>query len=177
MGKRIGVFGGSFNPIHHGHLVLAQDVMEICELDEVRFVPCGIPVHKAEPELAAAVHRVEMVQLSIRSDHRFTVSDYEVSRDTASYTVDTLEAMLVESPGCELTFLLGTDSLPELHNWHRINDLLSLVAVVSVVRPGFEAREVVFTIKFCRCPLYAGIIQNATHARVRTRSTGNAHAP
>lgn len=140
---RIGVFGGSFNPIHHGHLILAQDVMEACDLDEVQFVPCGAPNHKDKHELAPAEHRMAMVDLVTESDFRFSSSDREIRRDRTSYTVETLEELQVENPDDEFCFLVGTDSFPELSDWHRIHDLLARFTVIGLVRPGFgiEALE------------------------------------
>ena len=138
MGERIGVFGGSFNPIHHGHLILAQDVMEACELDEVRFMPCGTPNHKDAAELAPAEHRLGMVELVTESDFRFAASDREVRRDRISYTVETLEELQAENPDDEFCFMVGTDSFPELSDWHRIDDLLAQFTVIGLVRPGFE---------------------------------------
>ena len=138
MGKRIGVFGGSFNPIHHGHLVLAQDVMEACELDEVLFIPCGSPNHKAAAGLAPAEHRMRMVELVTESDFRFTSFDLEIRRGSTSYTVETLEELQAECPDDEFYFMVGTDSFPELSDWHRIHDLLARFTVIGLVRPGFE---------------------------------------
>jgi nicotinate-nucleotide adenylyltransferase len=139
---RIGVFGGSFNPVHVGHLVLAQDALEAGELDEVLFVPCGVPAHKRVLDMAPAEHRVAMLELVTELDEGFAVSRIEVDRPGISYTLDTLDALQRRRPGAELVFVMGSDSLPELHAWSRIEVLLHRYAMLAVVRPGLGLAEV-----------------------------------
>lgn len=138
MAARVGVFGGSFNPVHVGHLVLAQDALEAGELDEICFVPCGVPPHKPVDDMAAAAHRVAMLELVVELDEGFSVSRLEVDRPGVSYTIDTLEALQRRLPGARLVFVMGSDTLPELHTWHRIEELLGRYETLAVVRPGLD---------------------------------------
>ena len=138
---KIGVFGGSFNPLHHGHLILAQDVLETFELESLIFVPCGRPAHKHEADLADPEHRLAMLEPIVELDPRFEVSDWEIRRQGVSYTIDTLEALSRERGGQTLCFIAGSDTLPELHTWRRIADLLDAFPIVSLVRPGYSHEE------------------------------------
>jgi nicotinate-nucleotide adenylyltransferase len=134
----IGVFGGTFNPVHTGHLVMAQDALERFELDTVLFVPSRRPPHKDADELAPARHRVAMLDLAVAEDPRFEVSPVEIERDGLSYTVDTVQLLRRQNPGSDLSFIIGSDTLPELHSWKDIRRLLDLCEVVTVARPRFD---------------------------------------
>ncbi|MEI8122045.1 MAG: nicotinate-nucleotide adenylyltransferase [bacterium] len=133
---RLGVLGGTFNPVHLGHLIMAQDALEHFELSKVVFVPCALPPHKSVAELAPARHRLAMLETAIEGDLRFEVSDIEIQRGGTSYTVETLRILAAEHPGVELYFIIGADSLPELHLWREVESLLSLCRVVTIARPG-----------------------------------------
>ena len=111
---RLGVYGGSFDPIHWGHLLLAEQCREQCELDAVWFVPAGIPPHKQSSEITPGKARAEMVEFAIAGCPGMSVSDLELKRAGKSYTVDTLEALHAEDPSRELYFLIGADSLHDL---------------------------------------------------------------
>lgn len=144
---RTAVFGGSFNPIHYGHLLLADEVLEYLELDRVLFVPAGIPPHKPASALAPAADRYAMVKLAIAGQPRFEVSDVEVRRPGPSYTVDTLE--LLAAGGDELFLLLGSETFLDLLGWRaprRIAELARLAVVPRTGRPfdpeGQAARKV-----------------------------------
>ena len=141
MGQYIGVFGGSFNPVHHGHLILAQDILESFELDLLLFVPCGVPPHKDPRQLAPGPHRLAMLQLVTEADPRFDVSAHELERESRAYTFDTLNDLQEAFPGATLSFVIGGDTLPELHTWYRIEALLSRYRIISLVRPGFGRDE------------------------------------
>lgn len=141
MVQKTGVFGGSFNPIHHGHLILAQDVLESFELDHLLFVPCGFPPHKDLSDYAPGDHRVNMLEMVAETDPRFEVTGMELERDSTSYTYDSLNALQDESPDEEILFVIGSDTLPELHTWHRVEDLLDEFRIVSLVRPGFRRED------------------------------------
>ena len=138
MAATIGVFGGSFNPVHNGHLILAQDILEAYELDRILFVPCGYPPHKDPAQLAAAEHRLAMLEQVAELDPRFDLSQIELQREGKSFTIDTLEALQADLPDRELAFIVGSDTLPELRSWHRINDLLHRHRILAPVRPGFD---------------------------------------
>lgn len=131
---RLGVYGGSFDPIHWGHLLLAEQCREQCELDEVWFVPAGIPPHKESSEVTPGKARVEMVEFAIAGCPEMSVSDLELKRSGKSYTVDTLEALHAEDPARELFFLIGADSLHDLPTWRTPERLCELATVVAVNR-------------------------------------------
>lgn len=136
--KRIGIMGGTFNPIHIGHLLLAQAAYERYDLAKVLFMPCSQPCHKSAPRLLAGEHRLAMVRAAIDDDHRFQASDLEVRRGGISYSVDTLKALHALHPGAEFFFIIGTDSLLELHQWKDIATLLTLCTFVTFYRPGVD---------------------------------------
>ena len=134
--KRIGIFGGTFDPVHMGHLVIAQDAAEKLELSEVRFIPASIPPHKQHLQQSSSEHRLNMLKLAVEADIRFSVSDVEVCRGGISYTFETLCELNAEMPDVELILIVGSDTLVDLHNWYNIDELLELCEVASFMRPG-----------------------------------------
>lgn len=135
---RIGVFGGSFNPIHLGHLIAAECCREQRALDRVIFVPAAIPPHKQEHTLAAAQQRLEMVGLAIGGHESFTASAIEIERGGVSYTVDTLAAVAAEHPGAELHLILGPDSVRQLPTWREPEQIAARARLVAVERDGID---------------------------------------
>lgn len=134
---RIGVLGGSFNPIHFGHLLLADELCEALALDEVRFVPARHPPHKPEQDLAPAKHRYVMTQLAIRGNPRFAVSDIELNRPGPSYTVDTLETLRQEAgPSATFFLLLGSETFLDFLSWRAPQRVAALARLVVVPRTG-----------------------------------------
>ena len=127
------MFGGSFNPIHFGHLLVADDIAETLALDRVLFVPAAVPPHKPASELAPAVHRFAMTQLAVAEHPRFEVSDVELRRTGPSYTVDTLEAL---GPLGELYLIIGSETFLDLLSWHEPRRLPELARLVVVPRTG-----------------------------------------
>lgn len=138
---RLGLFGGTFNPVHMGHLLVAQDALEQFELTRVLFIPCARPAHKEGQGLAPARHRLAMLERAIKGDRRFEVSDIELARSGVSYSIDTVSALAAAHPGMELVFIIGADSLVELHQWREVRRLLGLCRVVTLVRPGLEEEQ------------------------------------
>ena len=114
---RLGIFGGTFNPIHLAHLILAEQCLEACRLDRVLFVPAGQPPHKSDRQITPARVRLEMVELAIAGHHGFQVSAIEVNRPGPSYSAETLAELANQHVGDELFFLVGSDSLADLPLW------------------------------------------------------------
>jgi nicotinate-nucleotide adenylyltransferase len=131
---RTGIFGGSFNPIHYGHLLVADQVVEILNLDRMVFVPAPSPPHKPPRELAPAPHRAAMVRLATAGNPRFAVSAIELERGGPSYTVDTLAAL--GQGGDDLHFVMGSETFLDLLSWHDPQRLPSLARLVVVPRAG-----------------------------------------
>lgn len=131
---RTALFGGSFNPIHLGHLLLADDVRERLALDRVIFMPLGVPPHKPAGVLASAADRYAMVQLAIADNPAFEVSDLEMRRAGPSYTVDTLEALQV--PASELFLIIGSETFLDLLSWREPRRIARLCRIVVVPRTG-----------------------------------------
>jgi nicotinate-nucleotide adenylyltransferase len=132
----IGILGGTFDPIHHGHLRLAQEALEQCRMQQVRFIPSGTPPHRAPPQ-ASPTARLEMVRLALHSHHQFIVDVREAYRTDPCYTVDTLTS-LREELGQEqaLCLLVGSDAFLQLHTWHEWKQLFELAHIVVMQRPG-----------------------------------------
>jgi nicotinate-nucleotide adenylyltransferase len=132
---RLGVLGGTFDPVHSGHVAVAEAAVECAELDEVVFVPAGNPPHRPAAE-ASPQQRLEMCRLAIADDPRFALSDIEVRRDGPSFTIDTLLALRGANPHAELFLILGWDAASQLRSWHRPDEVLALAPIVVVSRPG-----------------------------------------
>ncbi|MBC7258415.1 MAG: nicotinate-nucleotide adenylyltransferase [Chloroflexi bacterium] len=137
---RLGVFGGTFDPVHYGHLVAAEEVRYRLRLDKVLFVPAGMPPHKLDHDITPTRHRVAMLELAIASNPGFALSRVDIDRHGPCYTVDTLALLHEEyGPGTELFFLMGMDSLAEILTWKDPERLIRLAQIVVVGRPGFQA--------------------------------------
>jgi nicotinate-nucleotide adenylyltransferase len=134
--SRLGVLGGTFNPIHLGHLVLAESLRESLALDRVLFVPAGTPPHKTAPGIAPAVDRYAMAALAVAGHPAFATSDVEVRRAGPSYSVDTLEALAGEWPGEHLFFLMGSDTFLDLLTWHTPERLTAWATLAVGYRAG-----------------------------------------
>jgi nicotinate-nucleotide adenylyltransferase len=138
--RRVGILGGTFDPIHVGHLAIAEDCWYQLGLSDVLFVPAGAPPHKRERPVSAAADRVAMVALAIADNSHFQLSRVDVDRPGASYTVDTVRTIQAEvGPDAQLFFIIGADSLADLPSWHQPNLLLELCQLVAVNRPGYPA--------------------------------------
>ena len=138
----LGVFGGTFDPIHLGHLVVAEEARSVLQLDEVLFIPTGQPWLKSGLKITDAAHRLAMVELAVKSNPGLRSSDMEVRRPGPTYTVDTLTELRQElGPGPELHLILGLDSLADLKRWHLPERIFDLSRVVAVTRPGYEDFE------------------------------------
>jgi nicotinate-nucleotide adenylyltransferase len=131
---RVGVMGGTFDPIHHGHLVAASEVAQWFDLDEVVFVPTGEPWQKAGVSLSE--HRYLMTVIATASNPRFTVSRADIDRDGPTYTIDTLRDLHAERPDAELYFITGADAIAQILSWRDHDELWDLAHFVAVSRPG-----------------------------------------
>ncbi len=140
-GRRIGVMGGTFDPIHHGHLVAASEVADRFSLDEVRFVPTGQPWQKSAEEVSAAEHRYLMTVIATAANPRFTVSRVDIDRSGPTYTKDTLTDLRAEDPDAEYFFITGADALSAIMSWRNVHELFSLAHFIGVTRPGYLLRD------------------------------------
>lgn len=137
-GRRIGVMGGTFDPIHHGHLVAASEVQSRFSLDEVIFVPTGQPWQKDRDQVTHAEHRYLMAVIATASNPRFTVSRVDIDRGGPTYTVDTLTDLRATHPDDELYFITGADALAAIMSWHDAGHLFDLARLIGVTRPGYQ---------------------------------------
>jgi len=137
---RVGVLGGTFDPIHIGHLVIAEEARVELQLERVVFVPAGLPPHKLEHVLSPVEHRLAMVELAIASNPHFTVSRVDIERSGPSYSVDTIALLQGEwGAGVEIYFIMGSDSLRDILTWHEPQRLIRLCYFAVVNRPGHQA--------------------------------------
>lgn len=132
----IGILGGTFNPIHYGHLRIALEVLELCELDHVRLIPSAVPPHRPQPE-ASSKQRLAMTRLAAEHEPQFVVDDCELSRAGDSYTVDTLLRLKQQFPEQTLVFIMGMDAFAHFQSWHRWETILQLCHIVVVHRPQY----------------------------------------
>jgi nicotinate-nucleotide adenylyltransferase len=133
---RIGVFGGTFDPVHLGHLIMAEQCREQARLDQVWFVPAARPPHKSEADITPFERRAEMLALAIAGHSAFQLNDLEKNRPGPSFTVETLEALARDHPGNEYLWILGSDSLNDLPLWREPQRILELAGLLIVARPG-----------------------------------------
>lgn len=138
--RRIGLFGGTFDPPHLGHLVLAECARDRLGLDEVRFIPAGRPPHKPGTRLTPAARRVAMARLAVRGNPAFAVSTIETRRGGPSFTIETLREVAAERPRARLYLIMGADSLDEFATWREPEGILRLATLAVAERPGATAR-------------------------------------
>jgi nicotinate-nucleotide adenylyltransferase len=130
--------GGTFDPIHHGHLVAASEVRAWFDLDEVVFVPTGQPYQKSDRQVSPAEHRYLMTVVATASNPRFTVSRVDIDRPGPTYTVDTLTDISAQHPDADLYFITGADALPEILKWRSAQDMFRMAHFVGCTRPGYR---------------------------------------
>lgn len=139
--RKIGVMGGTFDPIHNGHLVAASEVADRFELDEVIFVPTGDPWQKADRHVTDSEDRYLMTVIATASNPQFSVSRVDIDRGGPTYTIDTLRDLREMYPGAELFFITGADALSSIMSWHDWDQMFGLAQFVGVTRPGYELSE------------------------------------
>ncbi len=137
--QKIGLFGGSFDPIHHGHLILARDAMEQLGLAKVIFIPANISPHKLDHPPAPAAARCEMLAAAIAGEPRFEMDTCEVEREGVSFAVDTVRRMIERHPATDFFYFIGEDNLAALHTWKEIEELRRLAPFVVLARGGTPA--------------------------------------
>lgn len=136
---KIGIFGGTFDPIHNGHLRVAEEIGESFLLKKIYFVPVYIPPHKSNRKISDVEDRLAMVRLAIKGNSRFTLSDIEARRGGVSYSIDTIQVM--EKKFKELYYLIGVDAFSEIDTWHRYKDLFYHTNFIVMVRPNHKGRS------------------------------------
>jgi nicotinate-nucleotide adenylyltransferase len=140
-GSRVGIMGGTFDPIHHGHLVAASEVASLFGLEEVVFVPTGEPWQKSEREVSPGEHRYLMAVIATASNPRFWVSRVDLDRAGPTYTIDTIQDIAAVRPGADLYFITGADALAQILSWKDAEDALKHATFIGVTRPGYELSD------------------------------------
>ena len=135
---KVGILGGTFDPIHLVHLMVAEQVREACQLDEIWFMPSHIPPHKQEKEITDSTHRLNMVELAIKGVSYFRSFPFELDRSGPSYTVDTVRDLKLLYPETDFHFIIGGDMADYLPHWYQVEKLVELVKLIGVHRPGFR---------------------------------------
>lgn len=135
--NRIGIIGGTFDPPHVGHLLIAEEVRIALELNEVWFIPTNEPPHK-EKAMTDGKDRVKMVKKAVKNNHHFKVNEIEMEREGKSYTIDTMKALKYRNPDKEFYFIIGADMVEYLPHWYKIDELMELVNFVGVKRQGYN---------------------------------------
>lgn len=145
--QKIGLFGGTFDPIHFGHLRAAEEIKQILELNKVYFIPSAIPPHKTQSIITDASKRLEMIQLAIEGNPYFDVSEFELQSDTTSYTINTMEHFIKTMPDVEFYFILGNEQFNHIESWKEYKRLFELTNFAVITRPGFSELD------SCKVPL------------------------
>ena len=138
---RLGIMGGTFDPIHYGHLFVAEDARLMFKLDRVIFIPNGIPPHKQVGAMTTARHRYAMTLIATHNNPTFVCSPMEVQRSGPSYTIDTLHQLRRENPLAELFYITGVDAIAEMMSWKSHEDVIQLAQFVAATRPGFALNQ------------------------------------
>ncbi|ADC50700.1 nicotinic acid mononucleotide adenylyltransferase [Alkalihalophilus pseudofirmus OF4] len=139
---RVGLFGGTFDPPHLGHMMLAEHTRVECELDQVWFIPASTPPHKKRPDMSSIEERLELVTVATRSNPHFYVSTIERDRGGRSYTIDTVKQLKEQYPDYTFFFIIGGDMVESLPSWAGIEDLINLITFIGVNRPGYSPSPV-----------------------------------
>ena len=140
--KKVGILGGTFNPPHIGHCIIANEVLHALELDEVRLMPNAIAPHKDVENRATDAQRLEMVRLAIQDVEGLLIEAFELERGGVSYSYETMRKLIEQEPSTKFYFIIGGDSIDSLHTWYRIDELVKLVQFVGVNRPGTKSKSI-----------------------------------
>jgi nicotinate-nucleotide adenylyltransferase len=151
MKKKVGLLGGTFNPPHIGHLVIAQQVLEKAQLDEIRFLPNHVPPHKKKDETVSVEQRLRMLEGAIKGNPKFTIEKIELEREGPSYTYDTVKALTERDSEIDFSFIIGGDMIEYLPKWFRIDELTDMVHFIGVNRPAYS-HETSYKVQFVEIP-------------------------
>ncbi len=167
---KIGIFGGSFNPPHYGHLLLGEFARDQYSLNKILFIPSFIPPHKQYQSLASSEHRLVMLQIAIEGNRFFQVSEIEIKRGQVSYTIDTVKQIEQQYPSADLFLIIGIDNLIDFYSWREPQELLDMVQLIVFNRPGYKFEDIPPTLKdavqFVNAPLL-GISSSEIRRRVQ----------
>ncbi|NLK74867.1 MAG: nicotinate-nucleotide adenylyltransferase [Clostridiales bacterium] len=155
---KVGIMGGTFNPIHFGHLILAETAYEEIGLDRILFMPSKNPPHKDSTEVISEEHRLKMVELAVQGNPHFQLSTIELDREGTTYTVDTLAQLTKENPNTDYYFILGADSLIKLETWKNCQGVLDLCTVVVAGRDDLKTEDIQLKIQYYKDKYGARII-------------------
>ncbi|MFW5995634.1 MAG: nicotinate-nucleotide adenylyltransferase [Halanaerobiaceae bacterium] len=171
MSKRVAVLGGTFDPVHFGHLIMAEQAYNSFDLDEIIFIPSGKPPHKNHEHVSQAAHRLEMVRRAVGDNEHFSVSEWEIDRKEESYTVETLKYFENSYPGWHIYFLIGADSLYDVFNWKAPEYILGHANLIVVSRPGYSLENIYKDDRFRpyrqRINILEGILINISSSEIR----------
>ena len=139
---KIGLLGGTFNPVHIGHLILAEEVREKLKLDKIIFIPTAVPPHKDDINIAPAADRLKMLKLAVSGNKFFGVCDIEIKRKGRSYTIDTLKELKIKLRADQLYFIIGSDLLKYLNEWKDLNQIIKMVNFIVATRQGYPLEQI-----------------------------------
>lgn len=169
MTKKIGILGGTFDPPHLGHLLIASEVQHALQLSEIWFIPNQIPPHKIDDHFTESEHRLNMLRIAVKDHADFSVNTIELEREGPSYTYDTLRLLREEFPEHTFYFIIGADMIEYLPNWHKIDEVIKLVTFVGVKRSGYQTKTI-YPVVEVEIPQFE---VSSTMLRERLRSSGN----
>lgn len=149
--KKVGILGGTFDPPHIGHLIIADQVLKKCRLDEIWFMPNYLPPHKEKRTNSTNLDRLQMLRLAIQGHPSFKIETIELGRKGKSYTYDTIRLLKEREPDTDFSFIIGADMVEYLPNWYKTDELMKLVRFIGVNRPDFK-RETTYPIEYVDIP-------------------------
>ncbi|PYF08792.1 nicotinate-nucleotide adenylyltransferase [Ureibacillus chungkukjangi] len=167
--KKVGIIGGTFNPPHIGHLIMANEAFDALSLDEVRFMPNAIAPHKQLADDASMENRLEMVKIAIKPYEHFKIETIELALGGVSYTYNTIVELLKREPDVQFYFIIGGDMIDSLHTWYKIDELVRLVQFVGLKRPGTKSATT-YDVKIVEAP-EIDLSSTLIRGRLKTGST------
>ena len=170
---KIGLFGGSFNPIHLGHLEAANIINKKLKLDKLFFIPNFVSPHKINNQIASVKDRLEMINLAIKEFNNFKISEYEVNNKNISYSIDTINYYRLLYPTAELYFLTGSDIITKLESWYKINEIFEKCTFVIFTRPEFESINNLIRVSALRNDHKISLLKNKINLKTNNISSSN----